>query len=1364
MSTLSFTLKAETAAARAQILETVNVIKGLGDAARKSATEAKTSAQEIAQAYARAGGQVSAEFSGGFKPAVNSASVFVEAAEAERAREAYADLEAAIDPAIRAQRQFEAQQELVNRALAFGVVSQDEAARSLQTLSARYDELRRAASAGPGTNAASDSAAVFIEAERAQSAYRGLLAAIDPVTRAQQQFEAQQTVVNRALQLGVVSQDEAARSLQLLSARFDEVRNASRGVDVAGHSVANLGYQFNDIAMMWAAGQNPLMTAIQQGSQIGQVLGPMGAGGAVKALGSAFIGLLNPVNLAVMAIIAGGGAIVQWMAASEAEVRTLEDAVGELQDAVSTYAREAGKDLDALRQDFGEVTPEIERLHAAMVDLAEAKALIGILDTVKSLKAEMAGGWFRSELTDVAELLDKPQSVPMTEEYRRGLAAQRGLDPELIRGAMPNAEVVQFQQQLDALANARGLTAQIEAADRLKVSFDQATGGIEKMTASQLAFYGQLLAARGEMERFRAVQTAAARDADTDLDTLRRKADLNRLILQYGEDSAVVTAERVKAEREIFVAQTKARDVSEEMKQQLIEAWDAANDLAGVDLRANIAAAIGPASRLGELLRQAAGWWQQARSGMAAAENQAGAAVGSGPAGTPQVPSGLGNVSLVPGFNPYDPDAAPRTSPPPPPERPFDLGAGDDGGSGGGSGGGRASAAPASLTDLRAEMRDLLSDLDLQAAQIAEKVRLGLMTSAEGSAALAQARREAAEGIADLIPQIEAQNQAAGPEAAAAVEKARLAVQGLAGDWKAAGKGLGDVGKDMSRTFADAFGGFLAGAASAEDAMASLENAVTSAIARMFSQRLEQQIFTPFFGPMLDSIFSFLPFAQGGVPDAPGLEAYSGTVGDEPIAFRMASGDLGIAREAGPEAILPVTDGGIRARAPDGAEVTVGLRRMADGVLGVALPEMVANPAEAEPRQDAPMGPAMLTAPPATSAPPAVISGAAPTATETPLARLAREAAELVPQPAVTPGATPATPETPLAITPGAAPAAVETAVDRLAGEVPAVLAPPAAIPGAGRVATQTPQAPEVSAPAATAIPAVAPAAPETPLARLMRKLAEVMAPPEALAQPIEADVRQSGPVVQPELARRPAVADPFQQAARVRDLIQALRQPLRDISGAARRMAHPDLDHEAIDATYRAGGGGGRVVEGPEAFGLANGRVGVVGEAGPEAILPLRNGQVGAVGPDGAQMALPLKRLSDGALGVQLPSWRPAALNAPVLPFAKGGVISGGSVLEPDGAAVPAAGSVARSPAAGVAAAVAEAIQKMPAPQVNVKIDNRAADAVKVNQSSRQDSSGTMFNVVIERIKGEIMNDVARGGMVSDALQQAYGLQRQVR
>ena len=104
----------------------------------------------------------------------------------------------------------------------------------------------------------------------------------------------------------------------------NDAKIAATGVKAAGASmgqsmhaangnVANLAAQFNDIGVTLASGQSPLTIALQQGTQISQVLGPLGAAGSAKALGGAVLSMLSPVSLLTIATIGLGAAVVQWL-------------------------------------------------------------------------------------------------------------------------------------------------------------------------------------------------------------------------------------------------------------------------------------------------------------------------------------------------------------------------------------------------------------------------------------------------------------------------------------------------------------------------------------------------------------------------------------------------------------------------------------------------------------------------------------------------------------------------------------------------------------------------------------------------------------------------------------------------------------------------------------------------------------------------------------------------------------------------------------------------------------------------------------------------------------------------------------------
>lgn len=153
----------------------------------------------------------------------------------------------------------------------------------------------------------------------------------------------------------------------------------------ASFQTANLAAQFNDIGVMLASGQSPLLLAIQQGTQISQVLGPMRAGAAVTALRTALMSLLSPVTLITVGSIAAGAALVQWlMSANDIETATeaFERHRSELDSIVAGYAA-----AEASVRNYFDVVAKLPRSIASS-DLNDAFADIGA--EVESFRAKMA--------------------------------------------------------------------------------------------------------------------------------------------------------------------------------------------------------------------------------------------------------------------------------------------------------------------------------------------------------------------------------------------------------------------------------------------------------------------------------------------------------------------------------------------------------------------------------------------------------------------------------------------------------------------------------------------------------------------------------------------------------------------------------------------------------------------------------------------------------------------------------------------------------------------------------------------------------------------------------------------------------------
>lgn len=241
----------------------------------------------------------------------------------------------------------------------------------------------------------------------------------------------------------------ATTALRAMDAAADAAAQTNR---IAAGSVANLTAQFNDIGVMLAAGQNPLQLAIQQGTQISQVLGPQGARGAARALGAAFMGLISPVNLITIGSIAAGAAMFQWL----------------------TSSTEQGEDLAKVLEDINASTQEAQRNTAQMalgLDNAEQLSLLDAIiakrqeiDRLVAAEAEATGGHVRrnaalrlraaqEELVSLQDQLDANRAALAIEREAANAAKEREAAQE--RAARSREQDTAWGQQQLAVLNAQ---------------------------------------------------------------------------------------------------------------------------------------------------------------------------------------------------------------------------------------------------------------------------------------------------------------------------------------------------------------------------------------------------------------------------------------------------------------------------------------------------------------------------------------------------------------------------------------------------------------------------------------------------------------------------------------------------------------------------------------------------------------------------------------------------------------------------------------------------------------------------------------------------------------------------------------------
>lgn len=375
-----------------------------------------------------------------------------------------------------------------------------EALRSIQTMGRAWDDgltkaqlaTRNQIDTLTGVDRANQKASASAKAwagqlDRQSKSFDRLRASVDPLYASTKQYEAALQQADDAVRAGIVSQAEANRVVGLAADQYLGSKTAlgayGKTAQASTYHTANLAAQFNDIGVMLAAGQNPFMLAMQQGTQVSQVLNQMGSGTrVVRSLGAAFMSMISPVSLATIGIIAGGAALAQWgisALGAESDTRSLDDALDDLSGSLDEYTRAAatGADYAAYIADtFGAVTQETIQLSAEMQELRLAQVLLDAHEAATLLAGTFSGGW-RAELARLEDFLPK------------------GAFDDASEGAKA------FAAALNEVRQAGDLTSQLEAVRGLKTQLLSAVGSVERMTAEQREFYRSILESEAALSR-----------------------------------------------------------------------------------------------------------------------------------------------------------------------------------------------------------------------------------------------------------------------------------------------------------------------------------------------------------------------------------------------------------------------------------------------------------------------------------------------------------------------------------------------------------------------------------------------------------------------------------------------------------------------------------------------------------------------------------------------------------------------------------------------------------------------------------------------------------------------------------------------
>ncbi|MHA6731747.1 phage tail length tape measure family protein [Devosia sp. A369] len=221
----------------------------------------------------------------------------------------------------------------------------------------------------------------------------------------------------------VAADEAAAASMRANAARM----RGGGGVNQA--HTTNLLFQAQDIAMMTAMGQAPMMLAMQQGMQVGGIFHQIGSGRQiVQALGGAIVGLLNPLNLATIAAIGFGAAGVQWFMSA---MNSADDATTALE-RHNEWLDKTLEGYKAVRDAAGDALAAALKLPEASVasDLSAQQAVaaersVAALEKVLALQSEFQG------YANYAEAFGVPDDVAASLAEVSGLISQVSADATL---------------------------------------------------------------------------------------------------------------------------------------------------------------------------------------------------------------------------------------------------------------------------------------------------------------------------------------------------------------------------------------------------------------------------------------------------------------------------------------------------------------------------------------------------------------------------------------------------------------------------------------------------------------------------------------------------------------------------------------------------------------------------------------------------------------------------------------------------------------------------------------------------------------------------------------------------------------------
>ena len=509
---------------------------------------------------------------------------------------------------------------------------------------------------GGGMKSARDSASVFDEAAREADQLATRVAALksrlDPTAAAQDRLNAELAEFAMMADRGAINAQELASAQAMARAQFEQTTaaiNQQNAATARGHGAfqtSNIAAQFQDIGVTAAMGQNPLTVALQQGTQLAAVLGPMGATGAARGLGAALASVLSPMSLLTIGAIALGVAGVQAFMgmgnqaeksaeAMEAHDRWLDKILAGYKEAraAAENAATAANALpkEAVRSELQ--TDRTKQLADAAAQLAEIERILGLNEQHMENLRMAPAGTFDDFIEGYQQLDQVNLTLESTAEQFDAVQTQLTLIkndaqvPEMIRAIA--AEMLLAANEAERLrGNAAGAAAAVSNLAGLSLAdWSALHGGLQGVSAAVEQIKNATPDLRSTREQMDAIFTQNIGEA-------RTTSELNGLVAAYDKFTATMDEQdRQKA------ADEAAREAESRAKSAATAAQNSAEQQ--VDAYNRILDSADQRIRQQEIERQALGMTTEAANALRYANDMLNQAEQAGLLVTPQLTAEL---------------------------------------------------------------------------------------------------------------------------------------------------------------------------------------------------------------------------------------------------------------------------------------------------------------------------------------------------------------------------------------------------------------------------------------------------------------------------------------------------------------------------------------------------------------------------------------------------------------------------------------------------------------------------------------------------------------------------------------------------